>query len=335
MTTREYMTALLRAIRLKRPEDALGYYAWLRDNGAARERIIENLIAAALHDNLNIGVMEEALLAKTDVNADLKKLVIALASSQKYWSCEAGRSLLMVICAAREHVDLRDYSDAELLERTGAAMEVPRRFFESLQLGLEILQRRANFSRSPWPALVDRLERRVDGTAVPVWLVAQLRVKRSDDPVIESLLFKILAWLADGVWGQEMDLVPPDVEFRVATQQSAIRLQDWAVASDRRFGSGWDSYANMALMVEQHGRLDVDDDGVLFRTQNGQWRPVIKQEAGLYLVQSERRPRHFYEVNLANLSCTCEDWVRRQHECKHIGWARVEVEKHLPFELVG
>ncbi len=333
MTPREYITAMMRAVRLKRAEDALCYLSWLRDNGVSRDRIVGYLWRAALHDNLNIGLMEETQQALTDDRVDLKKLTVALACSQKFWSVREGRVLTKIVCAVQDR-DNRQFSDDELLLRFEDSMNDENRLKEAVEVANECRTRRDRFSRSPWPELIDRLAVRARETPVaPV--IAILRSPNLQPLCTESLLYLAVAWLFTGVWGQAIDLVSDQLEFRVAARKNENWIPFWGNETDRRFAGSWDGYANMAMMVELHGRLNVDDDGVLFRSADGAWRPVIRREAGLYMVQSEQKPRVFYEVNLANLSCTCEDFRRRTHECKHIRWARVEVEETLPFELAG
>jgi len=89
--------------------------------------------------------------------------------------------------------------------------------------------------------------------------------------------------------------------------------------------------ANMILMFREYGRVDPADEGIMFRTKGGVWKPVIKPAGGgVFQVQSQTDPKEFYEVLLGEKNtCTCPGHVYRQVDCKHIKHAIEE----LPFRM--
>jgi len=52
------------------------------------------------------------------------------------------------------------------------------------------------------------------------------------------------------------------------------------------------------------------------------YQPEIQLQRGIYLVQSERVPSNFYEVNLKQGRCTCVFFSMKGRDCKHILAAR-------------
>ncbi len=155
----------------------------------------------------------------------------------------------------------------------------------------------------------------------------------------EALIYLLATWATTGIWGQGIpETIYDDLYVVQAGQRQRAGLLEpvpaWGEARDRRFEGSWAAYMNMGQMLERYGRLDPDDEGVLLQTKDGVWKPIVREEEGIYLVQSEDDPFRYYEVSLPSQLCNCEDHQRRGTICKHQVHARAWAEARLPFEVV-
>lgn len=333
--------ALMRSVRLRRPDDALYWSSRLRSDGCGMGKMGKMLFRLALRDNLDIGLMLEAERCAVDPkNADMVALAGRLAQSQKLWSTREGRQLVQLICSVQSDLSFRDFTDDELLLRLSHAIGDEARFADVIKIVHEIIERSSPRLFTEFASFLD--ERCKERTALrsesgdtgdaDMEAAVGLFVRISGGPAKwtvaeETLAYLVVTWMVCGVFGQG--------EFCNAPRtRSGHEIEPcWAEAEDRRFESSWDGYANIVMMFDKHGRLEPDDPGVLFLAKDGRWIPVIREESGVYLVQSGKEPRTFYEVNLAVLSCTCKDFMRRQEPCKHVRAVRAKAESELPFVI--
>lgn len=329
----------MRSVRLRRPDDALYWSSRLREDGCGAGKMAKMLLRLALRDNLDVRTMLEAEQCLADFKkSDKLAVALTLACTEKLWSIDQGRKLVQLICSVQSDCGYREHTDDELILQVGRALNDTTRFADVIKLIHEVLFRSKQAKR-PYADFLELLEER---TAVQsqdellqaaVGLLSRISADPSNFTVAEeTLVYLVVTWLVCGVFGQGGMSCAADTavaeRLRVEEQVPA-----WAETQDRRFESSWDGYANMVMMFNEHGRLDPEDSGVLFLAKDGRWVPVIREESGVYLVQSEREPRTFYEVNLAVPSCTCKDFMRRREPCKHVKAARDKVTSDLPFVI--
>lgn len=339
---------------MQRADDALYWCERMINDGASEKRIARLLFKSALRDSMSVHAMLEAesnlqtLLTPHGVvlARERQDSVLDLALTQKLWSCDYGRKVAAIICASEEDESYRRYTDAELPIQLTMALGDPGRFSDVISIVHEVLYRRKQFKLSPYLEIVGAL---LDwGRSHPDYhadLAAGLLSRLPGDPqkfgvAEDTLMYLVATWAVTGSFGQE-ECNPMIRSVAEDAARGRLRKQFhdgsweaeplWAGSDDRRFESTWDGYANMALMFEQHGRIDPRDDGALFHVKNGRWSPVIREEDGVFLVQSQKETRVFYEVNLSILSCTCKDFIRRHLACKHVDAAREYWETQCPF----
>jgi len=334
--------ALMRSIRLKRPDDAVYWASRLREDGYTPQRVARRLFQCALRDNLRIDLMlaAEGMLAESaqpDSKVNLNRLAAQLACSEKLWSCSIGRKLVTIIATVQRQRTFHAYTDAELILRLESAMNDEKQFLDAMSIAKEIWTRfKGGVDIGEFIALLREQVKGTEATPV-VELLNRCLGSVSQVTIAEETLFYLaIAWAVGGLWGQTINEVDEEgIYGRVAGRlRQRETVPGWASAGDRRFEASCDGYANMAGMYEREQRLIPDDAGVLFHARDGQWLAIVKEESGLYLVQSEANPHRYYEVNLAILSCTCDDFIRRRRSCKHVAAAREHLGDQLPFRVL-
>jgi hypothetical protein len=333
--------ALMRSVRLQRPADAVYWISRLRNEEHGNQRLARRLFQCALRDNLRVDLMLQAEgtfleSGNPATKLDLSRLAMQLASSEKLWSCDIGRKLVSIINSVQSNFTFRQFTDAELYLRLDSLIVDSTRFLDAVSVSKEMWNRYKGGKNLN--GFLEIMRERCKGTeAVPAVELLARCLARTTAPSIaeETLFYLVLAWASHGIWGQRVNAVREEEIYG----QVATRLQDWepvpawASAGDRRFEATWDGYENMCSMFDANLRLSPEDQGALFCSRNGQWFPVIKEESGLYQVQSQSNPHQYYEVNLAILSCTCQEFIRRKRRCKHIAAARLFIGDKLPFTV--
>lgn len=329
--------ALGRAIRLRRPEDAVYWY----ERASAempKAKILKTLLQCALRDNLNIDVMAEAVEIAADPKLLRPEWVCRLAKSEKLWSHEQGQKLAILISSVQSDTIFRSCTDSELEIKIESALVDGNVFWTLLQAAHEFWNRYAHGMNPETHGILYWLKA-THGSAVsnlyrPLFILEFLFLKNDKTIGTETLWYVLLAWVCTEVWGQ--DFLDTD-GFELA--RAAIRLRSvepfpsWASVSDRRFESRWIGCENMALMAMRDGGLFPENAGELLLEKDGRWAPRIHEEGGLYFVQSESDPKSQYEINLAIMSCNCRAFMQASRPCKHVEAARLHMESECPFEV--
>lgn len=289
-----------------------------------------------MYDNLHIETLmnaahvERVAAAAGQIDIDPMLIVAKLVSTQKLWSVENGRKLTKIVCALQSDFTYRGHTSEELVLQMEGAMNSEKRFADVIRMALEMWRRATKGQPFAYDRTLDRVLERSEGHGIEA-LFDLLDERRQRRSAAEQRLFIVaLTWMIGGVWGQEVTGDPEALLFR---DYEGRDLPNWSVSADTRFDAGWDHYSNMAQMLDKYGAVRPEDQGVLFQTLDGVWKPLIKEERGVYLVQSQRFPRVNYEVNLAKMSCTCEGYMHRQQPCKHVEAAKQHFEETLPFEV--
>lgn len=329
--------ALGRAIRLRRPEDAVYWY----ERASAempKAKILKTLLQCALRDNLNIDVMAEAV----EIAADLKLLrpewVCRLAKSEKLWSHEQGQKLAILISSVQSDTIFRSCTDDELDAKLTTALSDFGSFWTLLQIAHEWWDRYAHGMKADAWMMISVFKIRAailePGLVRPISILEALFLKNDKTLGTETLWYVLIAWLCTEAWGQDFIQTDGFELARVAIRlRSAEPVPSWASVSDRRFESRWIGCENMALMAIRDGGLFPENAGELLLEKDGRWVPRIREEGGLYFVQSESNPKSQYEINLSVMSCNCRAFMQASRPCKHVEAARLHMESECPFEV--
>lgn len=312
------------------------FWGYKLQSAISPTRFCRILLDSAMLDNLHIETLmnaahcERVALAAGQMEMDPMALVAKLCMTEKLWSVDNGRKLTKIVCALQSDFTFRNHTNEELVFQLDAAMNSDKKFADVIRITVEIMARSSKGRTMAYDRALDRVRERAEGNPAES-LFDLLDERRGRRSAAEQRLFVVaVTWLIGGVWGQ--DLIG-DAEALLFRDYEARTFPTWSSPNDKRFDPSWDGYSNMAQMLDQYGAVRPEDQGVLFRTLDGVWSPIIKEERGVYLVQSQRFPRKFYEVNIAKMSCDCEGYMHRQTPCKHVDVAKAHFEATLPFSV--
>ena len=335
---------MLRSIRLRAPASAVHWLNQVASQPSqaggvsAQERLSKLLWYSATTDNVAVYLMQHASLYqfKKWRDADLSPLQLLcweLSRSPKPYEIEATAAAYMK--AADVNVsENKDYSTEILISNFTVSLAADPKSSESFSQLYELYSRDAAARKGAVDAFREVLKIGFGDDCFKMWSILEGDFRTMDEKY--GLPFLLLGFVAEPMEGQEVREGDTQEALAVIDQVSKFdeTLPDWAQPTDKRFGESWLARANMVLMYREYGRVHQDDEGIMFRTKGGEWKPVTKNSGnGVYQVQSESDPMQFYEVFIGEDSktCTCPGHVFRGAICKHINWVLADQDE-LPFK---
>jgi len=328
--------AMLRAIRLKKPKVAVEWLARLARE-VSPEDLVELLCYSAFTDNLATYLMQRVELMRLSNYEDRDMTDHAmmcwrLACSPKPYEWDKTQNAYLAVADAKDNAE---YPTSSLLNHLsmGLVSGDPSVFGLTHEL-----YKRDNVARKGFAETVrETMNIGFDHDLFVMWSLVSGSYMCTDESF--GLPFILLASLNNELWGQEIVEFDPNDEalpfYDSLNVMGEAEFPEWSHKNDRRFGESWLSHANMALMFRQHGRLDEEVLGKIFKSKGPNWAPIVKDNgSGIFQVQSESNPREFHEVRLTEEedSCTCPAHVFRHMKCKHILYVEKEVAV-LPFRM--
>jgi hypothetical protein len=329
------VSALMKAIRLQREEDACYWILALLRGGQERGYLGRRCFGSACEDNLNIQAIEMGSeLAKRPPKAELPYLQSVIASSRgPKWYWPMAKAYTIGRCEAYEGqrvFESKTVDELETLCRVSLREQqfVPffvayRELKKERERNFGIVQELVDIGKaSPIP----EARRLAEAMAPHVWQCT----KRENNPVWQ------LVWiLSEGPFehsGKPVDLSGADRTIAAAEARWAKKEMEevpgWALdgvhtsGSDERFAGTWAGLRNCVAMFAKYGRLSPEDEGVLIKAGV----VVTRRRKGLWpaIVPSFTNPSVQYEIwpDGDELLCTCPaySWRSRRgdHTCKHV-----------------
>ncbi|HEC62116.1 MAG TPA: hypothetical protein ENI27_07670 [bacterium] len=327
---------MLRAIRLKLPEQSVFWMAHAFRHKGDPQRMLDLLYYSAFTDNIATHLMQSIELKRLRRleeldGSDFGLFAWALALSPKPYEWERTQQAYMAV--ADYTGEYADYPTGGLINHVKMAL-IGR---DSTVYGLtyELYKRGPDAKKGFKDMVREALEIGIGHDLFVMWSLVEGSTHILDQNY--GLPFILLAAAGSELVGQDVIDIPIQEVVHYADtldMKEEPEIPEWAYKEDLRFAEGWLSQANMAMMYKQRGRLNPEDQGQIFRTKGGIWSPVVKDTGnGSYQIQSQSTPKEFYEVHLGEEnSCTCPAHVFRHMECKHIRFIEKEVVA-LPFRM--
>jgi hypothetical protein len=331
------VSALMKAIRLQREEDAVYWVLALLRGGQERGYLGRRCFGSACEDNFNLQALEMGSeLAKRPPKAELPYLQSVIASSRgSKWYWPMAKAYTIARCEAYENQQrvFEDKTVEELEELCRVSLRqqqfVP--FFVAYRELKKERQRNAGIvnelievgKASPMP----EARRLAAATAPHTWQC----IRRENNPIW------MLVWiLSEGPFegmSAPVDLTGADQTIAAAEARWGKKdlepVPSWALdgvhttGSDERFAGTWAGLRNCVAMYAKYGRLSPADEGVLIR----EGTVVTRRRKGLWpvLVPSRTHPDVAYEIEpdgIVGLRCSCPAFRWRSRsgsgDCTHL-----------------
>ena len=327
--------ALLRAIKLKQPREAL---KWM---GRVCEEVDAQRVADLLHYSAHTDNLATYLMQKTEIHAKRKMddvdvsdwagTVWELAHSLKPYEWQPSQTAYLTVS------DLsgaeKDYPTEGLINHLKMALTA--RASGVYGFTYELFKRGEEGKLGFAAACKEVLEIDFSHSLFVIWSMCEGAARNPKVNEKWGLPYIFLSFIGNDLPNQE----PMEYNSLELVQEwDSIKFSgdhpEWAHPKDKRFGESWLSQANMVMMYKEHGKLKPQIQGPIFRTKGGVWEPLIRDTGeGAYQVQSESEPKEFYEVHIGQEknSCTCPGHVFRGTMCKHI--KLIEEREALPFAM--
>jgi hypothetical protein len=330
----QIVSALMKAIRLAREEDAVYWMLALLRGGQDRSYLGRRCFGSACEDNFNLQAIEMgAELARKPAEVELPFLQSVIASSRgPKWYWPMAKAYTVGRCQPYEAPRVFEHTSVAELEALcrealrqrqfvpffAAYRELKRERKKNLGIVTELvalakaspIEEARRLATAMAPHLWQCATRETNPVWQLVWILCEGPFPGSNAPVDLTGAEQTIA-RAEERWGQAvLEPVPSWVLDGVHTS-----------GDDERFAGTWRGLRNMVAMYERYGRLSPEDPGILVRAgeggrrRKGRW-PII--------FRSCTHPQVTYQVEPAGdeLRCSCPAFFGRfqrgQSDCQHI-----------------